>query len=153
MHDPTDNSPVSDDWPDEPDRHDVESFAQSLAANVPQLSDAALARVEEQMRAELCRQGWRRWGRRLLLAGAAASVVLGMVVLRQVLREPGPRPENSAQSRHDPNAVSDGTAGTLVAADPPVRDVFRVSVLVTPAPPSPDKPLIPLDAHRGLFTN
>lgn len=146
MTDPARTYGLTEGWPDESGKSEVEAFARALAAGVPELPAEALARAGERMREELRHQTRRRWRNRTVLAGAlAASITVAFVIVRSLVDQP-PTPG----AKHAP---PDRAPPAIVAADPPVRDTFRVPVLVTPAAPTPDRPLVPLDAHQGLFAN
>jgi hypothetical protein len=125
-------------WPDEPGKEDTEAFARALAANVPQLPDDALTRVEERMREEMRLQR-RRWRRRLAAGGAvAAAVVAGVLWLM-----PDPQPVRMRIHR--------GDEGRQARA---VTDFYyHIPLPVEPAPPTPAKPLIAVDAYQSLFAD
>jgi hypothetical protein len=124
-------------WPDEPNKADVEAFAQGLAPGLPQLPVESLGRVHERMHQELRRQRLRRWRNRLLVSSAlAASVLVGVLAYRSA-------------NRHS-------TQPPAPQSPPPVeivRDTYRVSILESPATPTPDKPFIDVASYQGLFVD
>jgi hypothetical protein len=139
---------LTEGWPGEPDRAEMEAFARALAAGAPQLPDAALARVEDRVREEARRQRRRRRRDRLLLTGAAAALLTASVLILKPFWLHQQTPTVPGRAGGD----DDGSPPAVVV-NPPVRDTYRVPVLVTPAAPTPDKPLVALDAYQGLFSN
>jgi hypothetical protein len=126
------NPNLTEDWPNEPDKHEVEAFARHLAASIPQLPAPALDRVQARMEEAIVREHSQRRQRKWALASAvAASLLIGVTYfIASLFPSVGkaPRPEI-------------------------VRDVYRVPAIDAPAPAPPEQPLIALEAHQGLFTN
>lgn len=123
---------LTEGWPDEPDKAEIEAFARGLAGAIPQLESAALQRVEAGMQDEIARQRMRFRQRNWAYASAlAASVLIGAAYFIADWFQP------RANVQH-PQIV---------------RDVYRVPAVSVPAPLPPDQPLIAIEAHQGLFTN
>jgi hypothetical protein len=138
MSDPQLPDDFTSNWPDEPDKADVEAFAQGLAAGLPQLPVESLERVRARMHEELRRQRRQRWRMRIAVSGTlAASVIVGMLAFRSANRYATPTPP--APQSPPPVEI--------------VRDTFSVPLLVSPAAPTPDKPLIDVASYQGLFAD
>ena len=80
MNEPPVPSHLTEGWPDEPSRAEVEAFARDLQGKLPELPPDAMQRIGGQMHDEMALQ--RRCGRRLRMIAAvstvAASVVIGI---------------------------------------------------------------------------
>lgn len=127
---------MTDHWPDEPDRDEVEAFANELQTRLPRLPESAIQRVETTLQDALRQQPSFHRSRRWAAIGVAASIsiVTGLLVMN------GRQPQSEAP--HAP-----------IISTPPVRDVYLVPVVAVPAPAAPEQPLIALDAYQGLFAN
>ena len=162
MNDPNKPGDLTEGWPDEPGKAEIEAFARDLQVRLPELPPVAMQRVGGQMHDELAVQRWRK--RRLRVVAStvlAASLLIGVGIWRVI---------ESAD-----NMKPNSPAALAVRNVPTVRDQYRVPVMATPVVPSPDsrtllpadeqkriasqplpksdRPLVALDSHRNLFTN
>lgn len=162
MIDPNQHNDLTDGWPDEPGKSEVEAFARNLLGHLPELPPEAMQRIGGQMHDEMALERWRK--RRLRAVAAitvAASVLIGIVIWRAI-----DATAHKSQVQSDPVAMN---------AAPPVRDQYRVPVLATPVAPATDPvallsveeqkrmekapastketPLLAVDSHRSLFAN
>jgi hypothetical protein len=125
------------DWPADPDNADLLRLAEQLQEAAPPLPDEALARVQQQLYAELERGG--RWQRRRRLAyglSIAAAVLIaigGYLMLRS-----GHLPQN-AKNNHP--------------VEPLVEDRITIAIGEGGHIAAAGKPLVALDEYRSLFAD
>jgi hypothetical protein len=119
---------LDQDWPDDPQKAELERFARDVFGNAPQLPQIALDRVRVTMGEAIEEQArWRRW--RNVLGAMAACVALMVGVYGWM----------ATQERKE-------------RATPPVvvEDRFEVAMPPTPAT-APDRPLIDVNNYGELF--
>jgi hypothetical protein len=123
---------LTEGWPDEPDRAEVERFAAELRARLPALPEEALARVGVAVRRAAGRRRAWRWAARTCVAAGLAAAVLLPAALALWMR---PRPHVE-----------------IVAPAPAlVEDRYEVEY---DAPPVavPQRALVRIDEQQSLFT-
>lgn len=111
---------LTEGWPDEPGNEALAAFAAELDGSMPELSPAAMKRIELRMRRRIWRRMWMK--RAVGLAAALGLAAGGYAVLR--MRE----------------AERPGV----------VRDVYTVMAEPLPVGETPRRPLVAVEEYAGL---
>jgi hypothetical protein len=136
MNEPPIGDPLTQNWPDEPDRAEVEAFAQRMAAGLPGLAPESMNRIEQTINEAIGADARRRGRRRVFaVAGVAAGLLAAGGALWLSL---------SHRSVENQQPVTPETSEA-------VRDVYSISDALRPTPTVQDRPLITLDEYRSLF--
>jgi hypothetical protein len=162
LNDPPTPDHLTEGWPDDPNRAEVEAFARELQGKLPELPSDAIQRIGGQMHDEMALQRWRKRRLRMIatISTIAASLLIGIVIWR-VNDATAPLAQRS-------------TDQLAVRGVPAVRDQYRVPIMAAPALPVPDavtllpvdeqkrmgnpllrndRPLVAVENHRSLFAN
>ncbi len=130
------------DWPADQENTELARLAGQLQEAVPGLSATALARVEQQMHAELDRgQPRGRWRRVLAGWSVAAAILIAIGAYAYFRSGPAPVGEQPFAKK---NASIDAA---------PIEDHIMIAVGTSTASMPAEQPLVRLDDYRSLFAD
>lgn len=127
---------IQEDWPTDPANEELARLAQQLQAAAPPLPADALARVQQQVQAELDRAERRQRRRRVVFGWSIAAGILVALGGYAYFRAPSSAPQ----------VVKNAAAPVLI------EDRITVALGDSSARMG-DKPLVRLDENRSLFTD
>ncbi len=132
----------------------LDEFAKRFSGAIPELSDEAIARIEQSMGREMGRVTMLRFVRGFL-GLAAAAVLLVAISLAVMQRHAGQRPDVAVE-QPQPEPVPDRPLAEedllpVTAEEAVVEDHMIVAVAVPTPPDEEAEPLVPLDDYQSLI--